>query len=80
MADVGVPPFVKDQADLSKPLEVNKMSDDEFNATWVRSVARNGRSDFEMRALHPDLDAYKLNEKSDMISYHTKPNQKALTS
>lgn len=55
------------------------MNDDEYDDTWVKSVARKGRSDEQMRALEPALDAYRLGEESDLITYHKRkppPEQK----
>lgn len=51
-------------------LVTKHMDDDEYNASWIKSVARKGRSDAEMRALEPDLEAYRLDENSDLITYH----------
>lgn len=48
------------------------MSDDEYDSSWVRSHARRGRSDEEMRKLEPDLEPYQLSPDSDLVSYHKK--------
>lgn len=63
----------------AKALELvtDVMDDEMYDATWVRSVARKGRSDAQMRALHPDLDAYMLGKDSDLISYHKRVAPKA---
>ena len=52
------------------------MSDDTYDSTWAKSIARKGRTDEQMRALEPDLEPYQLDDKSDMISYHRRPAKK----
>lgn len=57
-------------------LVTDVMDDAEYDETWVTSVARRGRSDLEMRALYPDLDAFLLGSKSDLVTYHKKRTPK----
>lgn len=58
-------------------LVTKAMNDDEYDASWVGSIARKGRSDEEMRALHPDLEAYKLGPDSDLITYHKRKKEES---
>lgn len=63
-------------ADKGMGLVSDHMNDEEYDKTWVRSIARKGRNDDQMRALEPDLEAYKLGNDSDLVTYHKKPGPK----
>lgn len=67
--------------DKQEPLPLaSTMSDEDYDNTWVRSEARRGRTDDQMRAVEPNLEPYRLAPDSDMISYHKKPAVGDLTS
>lgn len=63
-------------ADKGMRLVTDHMNDEEYDNTWVKSIARKGRSDDTMRSLEPDLEAYKLGNDSDLVTYHKKPGPK----
>jgi len=70
--------LVQPIADKPEPMKTvtDVMDDDQYDQTWVKSIARKGRTDDQMRALEPDLEAYRLGKDSDLVTYHKKPPAK----